>query len=130
MSSHRRLNRGAVCAVVLFGFVSVPACGSDDANDGGRENFETRSAITIGAVTDELDPSTLGYAPLDSPLLAVEFEDGTEATATASAVLLEDLGLGTDVLNGSDVRMTWGDLYLIFEDGRTRHPGARGDGSR
>jgi len=75
----------------------------------------TTSATTVGAATHQLSAEG-GLIPLESPLLAVELEDGTSATAIASAALLEDVGLGLDVLNASDERVTWGGKFLILED--------------
>lgn len=76
----------------------------------------TTSAITIGVATHQLSVLEGKLVPLESPLLAAELEDGTSATAIASAALLEDIGLGLDVLNASGERVTWGGKYLIVED--------------
>ena len=49
----------------------------------------------------------------------MELDDGTPATATASADLMEEVGLGPDVLNQTPIELyTWSttDIYLIFQD--------------
>ncbi len=75
-------------------------------------------AYSVGVATHEWQGAS-GYAPLDSPLLAARFSDGTLITATVSPELLEEIG--AEGWETSDERMTWtSDLpeeqsYLIFE---------------
>jgi uncharacterized membrane protein len=86
----------------------LAACGGADTT------VATRNATTVGAVTHEL--KGVEFEILDSPLLAVEFDDGTQATASATVAIFEDVGMGQDVLNESAERITWGGTYLVLAD--------------
>ena len=111
MNRGRRIPALAAAGVVV---ALVAGCGG-----------ATRSATTVGAVVVEIT-ATLETVTLESPLLAVRFPDGTQAVVVASAEILEEVGLGADVLTGVVNLQTWGNevaerepgvlSYLLFED--------------
>lgn len=119
-----RLNRWmpAVAAIALV-VPLVAGCSGDDAED-TTTTVATRSATTVGAVVGEV--TTMETSMLESPLLAVEFADGTQAVISASAEILDQVGLGSDVIEGEITVVTWGNeladkppgvlTYLLFED--------------
>ena len=124
MKQHR-----VILALTAMGTVAalVAGCGGGaaDTTTTVTTTVVTRRATTIGAVVAEVD-MTGSSNLLESPRLAVEFADGTQATAAASAVILEEVGLGADVLVGQITIVTWGSQlaeqtpgvlsYLVFED--------------
>ncbi len=96
---------GRCIELVAFSAVLLAACGGA---------ADTRAATTVGVATHEFVGED--FEVLDSPLLAVEFDDGTQATAAASAGVFEDVGIGSEALSESGQRVTWGGVYLIFPD--------------
>jgi len=128
MKRNRRIPAIAAMGLVA---VLVAGCGGGEADTTTTvattvaTTVVTRSATTVGAVVVEI--TVAGEAvTLESPLLAVEFADGTQAVVVASAVILEEVGLGEDVITGEIRVVTWGNevaerepgvlSYLLFED--------------
>lgn len=103
MVAHTR--RIGLVVLGALGAVLLAACG---------EEADTRSATTVGAATHEL--VGVGFEALDSPLLAVEFDDGTQVAAAADADVFDDVGMGSEALSEAEERMTWGGVYLIVLD--------------
>ncbi len=126
MKRDRRIPAIAAVGLVM---ALVAGCGGGEADTTTvvetSATVATRSVTTVGAVVVELTTSGEGRE-LESPLLAVRFPDGTQAVVVASAEILEDVGLGSDVLSGEITIETWGnDLpekpadvlsYLLFRD--------------
>ena len=106
------------CAVVSLLVISatlLTGCGGGTAST-TEASTTNRQATTVGAVTHKINFAKGEFEAVEHTMLAVEFDDGTQAAASASAGILEEAGLGPDVLSGSDERVTWGGEYLILVD--------------
>lgn len=105
-----------LCAGLALAVSSALSCGGESESDSTpTTDASMASATTVGAAVQQL--AGVGFEALEPIPLAVEFDDGTEATASASVSILEDVGLGPDVLNQSPITLvTWGGQYLIVED--------------
>lgn len=80
-AKHRRRTLGAICAVVLFGFAVIPACGSDDADTA------TSEGTTSSTVKDQ--PERDDRESAEETTTSAE-ETTTSAEETAPALSAED----------------------------------------
>ena len=103
--------------LILVALFAV-SCGGDTTPTTSER--ATATATTVGATVQQFQSDALGFESVETVLVAVEFDDGTSATATATAALMDGVGLGLDALNEVTELYTWtdsnGQIYLIFQD--------------